>query len=58
MKKTWQSPRLIILTRSKPEEVVLSACKTVDGATGSPVVTDWQCDVANECWFCYNDTSS
>jgi hypothetical protein len=30
MKKPWQAPQLIILTRSKPEEAVLDTCKTAD----------------------------
>lgn len=37
-KKTWQKPELIILTRSTPEEAVLTACKlgnsTLGPATG------------------------
>lgn len=28
MKKKWVSPELQVLTRSKPEEVVLAGCKT------------------------------
>lgn len=58
MKKTWQAPLLVILTRSKPEEVVLSGCKTIGGATGSPTYTDWACDLANECWQCNAIVSS
>lgn len=27
MKKTWVTPELIVLVRSKPEEAVLAACK-------------------------------
>lgn len=36
-KKTWQKPKLIILVRGRPEEMVLSACKTStsSGAAGS-----------------------
>ena len=36
-KKEWVTPELIVLTRSKPEEVVLSACKSsgVHGAGGN-----------------------
>jgi hypothetical protein len=52
MKKTWQAPQLIILTRSKPEEAILSVCKTVAGASGSPAVTDWRCDLVTRCWYC------
>lgn len=27
MKKLWQTPELIVLVRSKPEEAVLTVCK-------------------------------
>ena len=27
MKKTWETPELIIIVRSKPEEAVLANCK-------------------------------
>ena len=27
-KKKWQNPQLIVLVRGKPEEAVLTACKT------------------------------
>ena len=29
-KKAWIGPELIVLTRSKPEEAVLSVCKVMD----------------------------
>jgi hypothetical protein len=28
MKKAWEAPRLVILTRGTPQELILSACKT------------------------------
>ena len=28
MKKVWEKPKLVVLVRGKPEEVVLLACKT------------------------------
>lgn len=35
-KKTWVSPELIVLVRSKPEEAVLGGCKGAqDGPTGA-----------------------
>ena len=58
MKKTWQAPQLIVLTRSKPEEAVLSGCKTDEGATGSPVVHDFMCDQVAACSDCYEIVSS
>jgi len=33
-KKNWETPRLICLCRSKPEEAVLGACKTIDTDVG------------------------
>jgi hypothetical protein len=32
MKKSWEKPKLIILMRSKPEEQVLTICKTTSSA--------------------------
>jgi hypothetical protein len=29
MKKTWDRPKLIVLVRAKPEEMVLTACKQI-----------------------------
>ena len=31
MKKTWDTPKLVVLVRSATGERVLSACKTADG---------------------------
>lgn len=42
--KKWEQPKLIILQRGKPEERILSACKTQDGAGGSPTYVDYECD--------------
>ena len=33
MKKAWQKPQLVVLTRGRPEESVLTACKIGDWAT-------------------------
>ncbi len=41
-KKEWATPKLIILTRGKPEERVLAACKTY-GAVGAPQNTNISC---------------
>ncbi len=35
-KKPWQKPELIILVRSKPEEMVLSSCKISPTSGGGP----------------------
>jgi hypothetical protein len=37
MKKTWESPKLIVLVRSRPQEGILQTCKS-DAAGGSPQV--------------------
>lgn len=39
--KEWKTPRLIALVRNKPEEAVLSACKTSTG--GGPNDNDNSC---------------
>ena len=33
-KKEWVTPELIVLVRSKPEEMVLAACKKAVASTG------------------------
>ena len=58
MKKTWQAPQLVILTRSKPEEAVLTGCKTMFGVTGSPTVYFWKCDQVYGCFECELAVSS
>ena len=35
-KKKWEKPKLIILTRGKPDEFVLTACKTSIQGTNGP----------------------
>lgn len=41
MKKTWETPQLIILVRSKPEETLLQVCK--DGTPNGPTATNGIC---------------
>ena len=36
MKKKWKKPRLVVLVRSRPEESVLSFCKTGGALSGGP----------------------
>jgi len=40
VKEEWKTPELIVLVRNKPEEAVLSGCKTsaIKGANSSIVV--------------------
>ena len=40
--KKWETPRLIVLVRNKPEETVLMACK--DASQSGPEVNDIGCD--------------
>jgi hypothetical protein len=35
MKKTWQRPKLTILLRGRPEEMVLAGCKMTPTSTGA-----------------------
>ena len=47
--KEWKKPQLIVLVRSKPEEVVLTSCKMDEnGLTKGP----------EGHWYNYCDTSS
>jgi hypothetical protein len=36
MKKTWESPKLIVLVRVRPEESILGACKSLNGPIPGP----------------------
>lgn len=40
-KKKWDKPELIVLVRGKPEERVLSACKTTMVAGPGPLFSAW-----------------
>lgn len=35
-KKAWETPKLIVLYRARPEEAVLQACKVVDDVQNGP----------------------
>lgn len=44
MRKTWQKPKLVVLVRGRPEECVLSACKTGGTATeATPATNELDC---------------
>lgn len=55
-KKAWQTPELIVLVRSRPEEAVLSVCKYRTWKTGwhAPVYGDMGCQEkpGTRCLFC------
>lgn len=59
MKKTWQAPQLIILTRSRPEEAILTGCKVYGGGgtASSPVNFEVACE-ADPCSYCFDAVSS
>jgi hypothetical protein len=42
-KKTWHRPELISLTRTKPQESVLSTCKRTQMQTFGPASSDSAC---------------
>ncbi len=44
-KQPWSRPELIVLVRGKPEERVLSACKTV--IVSGPGTSDAACDTTS-----------
>lgn len=44
-KKSWQKPELIVLVRSHPEEMVLTACKGT--ALEGPVTLYTRCNKTN-----------
>lgn len=50
MKKAWEKPKLVVLVRARPEEGVLTACKTTGGAT-SPNPSNIGCEKGN-CTSC------
>lgn len=47
--KQWEQPKLIVLQRGRPEERILLVCKTINGASGSPLIDDYQCDWDTGC---------
>jgi len=51
-KKNWSKPELIVLVRSKPEEVVLTACKKVGGGGEIRIGGAWCDDASMTCGGC------
>jgi hypothetical protein len=45
--KTWQKPRLVVLARGKPEEAILTACKTGQNTDTSGPHWEWDGCVMN-----------
>jgi hypothetical protein len=51
MKKKWEKPSLQVIVRHKPEEAVLSGCKTNTIVTGAGKAAGG-CKVISICSFC------
>ena len=57
-KKAWQKPELIVLVRSRPEEMVLEVCKVQSGwVGGGPGDDNSLCDFGCAAW-CSGDAAS
>jgi len=58
MKKTWETPKLIVLVRGRPEESILSACKSNEIPTG-PNANVSQCESGDgTCPNCLNSVTT
>jgi hypothetical protein len=50
MKKSWEKPKLVILSRGKPEESVLGLCKiTLNQSGGGPDPEYAYCNRRSDC---------
>jgi hypothetical protein len=58
MKKPWEKPKLIILSRGRPEESVLAGCKI--STVGGPNNVKAKCNLksGNKCGVCSAITTS
>jgi hypothetical protein len=57
-KKAWVTPELIALTRNRPEESVLFACKLLPiGSVGPTAVNNW-CSLEDCNTFCSSEVGS
>jgi hypothetical protein len=48
-KKTWQKPKLIILARGRPEELVLAGCKMAIKSAGAKNKNSSCYQTSNKC---------
>jgi len=55
-KEKWSKPKLIILTRGKPEESVLAACKGANGGDNISNIADTCYD--GDCVACFSLVST
>jgi len=59
MKKEWQSPRLIVLVRSRPEESLTLWCKSNGVQGSSPNDEHAKCGYLDvQCYQCQMNTES
>ncbi len=58
MKKEWEKPQLIVLSRGKPEELVLMSCKKLNNTWVGPESNYRSCTYISNCWGCVTDTIS
>ena len=50
-KKEWKKPELVVLTRTRPEEAVLAACKpTANPPVSGPSNGSYECTSQNACY--------
>ena len=57
-KKTWETPELIVLVRSKPEEAILKGCKLGDMGGNGPGFANNACDNGASCGNCASQITS
>ena len=55
-KKLWQKPQLIVIVRNRPEESVLTGCKS-EGGMGDSGTSNFLCGWA-ACTDCYDQGTS
>jgi hypothetical protein len=48
-KPKWGKPKLIVLTRGKPEERVLDACKSDYSGNNAPLINATNCQASFNC---------
>ena len=58
MKKEWGKPQLIVLSRGKPEELVLMSCKKANNTWAGPEHSYRYCTYISNCWACQQDAIS
>ena len=57
-KKSWDEPTLIVLTRGRREEAVLTSCKHTDDGSGMNVEAGYCGNLLSGCSICMGLSSS